>query len=105
MQTDVESENLSIAKRLKSEDFSSQRLLDELSETVEWFAAGPPSMLPWAGTFRGRAKVAEWVKILRANLNYQKWDSHTWLVKNDTVFEFVRAGGIAKATGKPYESD
>lgn len=94
-----------VAKNLESEDFSSQRFLDGLDENVEWFAAGPPSLLPWAGMFRGRNQVAEWVKTLRANLNYQKWNSHTWVVRNDTVIEFVNAGGIARATGKSYESD
>ncbi|MBO0887848.1 nuclear transport factor 2 family protein [Candidatus Bathyarchaeota archaeon] len=105
MQTDVESENLRVAKRLEAADFSSQNFLDGLAEDVEWFAAGPPSLLPWAGTFHGRAEVAEWVKTLRSCLNYQKWDSHSWLAKNDTVIEFVRAGGVARATGKPYESE
>lgn len=105
MQTDIEAENLQVAKRLEAADFSSQNFLDGLAEDVEWFAAGPPSLLPWAGTFHGRAEVAKWVKTLRTNLNYQKWDSHSWLAKNDTVIEFVRAGGVARATGKPYESE
>ncbi len=104
MKTNVEEDNLAVAKRLEAEDFGSQRFLDGLSEDVEWWVAGSPSILPWAGIFKGRANVANWVKILQHNLNYQKWESD-WLVKGDTVVEFVRAAGVAKATGRPYESD
>jgi uncharacterized protein len=104
MQVQTEEENLAVAKSLEAEDFSSQRFLDGLSENVEWWAAGAPNLLPWAGLFRGREAVRNWVKTLRSELNYQKWESE-WMAKGDTVFEFVRASGIAKATGRPYESD
>ena len=104
MQTQAEEDNLMIAKRSESEDFGSQRFLDGLSEDIEWWAAGPPSVLPWAGMFKGRANVANRVKILRHHLNYQKWEPD-WLVKADTVVEFVRASGVAKTTGQHYESD
>lgn len=104
MYAQVEEDNLAVARRLEQEDFGSQRFLEGLSEDVEWWAAGPPNILPWAGVFKGRAKVAEWVKILRSHLNYQKWESQ-WMVKGDTVIEFVHAKGFARTTGQPYESE
>jgi ketosteroid isomerase-like protein len=104
MQTHLEEDNLAVAKRLEQEDFGSDRFLDGLSEDVEWWAAGPPVLLPWAGLFRGRGMVAEWVKTLRSNLNYQEWKSE-WMVKGDTVVEFVQAKGVARKTGKTYESE
>jgi len=63
----LEEDNLAIAKKLEKEDFGSQLFLDGLSENVEWWAAGPPVLLPWAGLFKGRGKVAERVKTLRSN--------------------------------------
>ncbi|SRR6266571_2316768 len=80
MQTQIEEDNLIVAKRLEAEDFSSQRFLDGLSEDIEWWVAGSPGILPWAGVFKGRSSVANWVKVLRDNLNYQKRESD-WLVK------------------------
>lgn len=100
-----EVENLKLAKGLEASDFTSQSFLSGLAEDVEWWAAGPPELLPWAGSFRGRKEVARWVKLLYENLKYQKWDSYEWLAKGDKVIEFTHAAGYAKATGRTYETD
>jgi ketosteroid isomerase-like protein len=104
-----EEENLSIVKRLEAEDFisqtSRQTVMNGLAEDVEWWVAGPPDLLPWAGTFRGHEEVSRCLRASLENLKYEKWDFIDWITKGDDVIEFVHARGYAKATGVRYESD
>ncbi len=103
-----EEENLSIVKRLEAEDGSTQtsiqRFMNSLADDVEWWVAGPPDLLPWAGTFRGHEEVLRCLRASLENLKYEKWDFIDWITKGDDVIEFVHARGYAKATGVRYES-
>ncbi len=98
-------ENLELVKRLDSEDFTSPSFLAELADDVEWWVAGPRDILPFAGTFHGVDEVASWVKVLRENCQYDKWEPVQWLVQGDTVVEIVKAGGRGRKTGRRYESE
>jgi ketosteroid isomerase-like protein len=97
-----EEENLSIVKQLEAEDFSSQTsrqtVMNGLAEDVEWWVAGPPDLLPWAGTFRGHEEVSRCLRASLENLKYEKWDFIDWITKGDDVVEFVHARGYAKDT-------
>ncbi|MBI4416784.1 MAG: nuclear transport factor 2 family protein [Euryarchaeota archaeon] len=72
---------------------------------VEWWAAGPPEVLPWAGSWRGPEAVGRWFDILNGTLEYDAWEPYEYVVQGETVVEFVRAGGRVRANGRRYESD
>ncbi len=101
----MEEDNLRRAREVEAMDFRSQAFLDAMAEDIEWWVAGPPDLLPWAGTFRGREGVARFVETLYKHLKYTRWESFQWIAKSDEVIEFAHAAGHARATGRPYESD
>lgn len=80
-------------------------LFDLLAGDVEWFVLGSTEVLPWAGVFRGRDGVAEWMQKLDAHMEYEKFEPVEFFADGDTVIEVVAAGGRARATGRTFESE
>lgn len=103
-------DNLSILKELLSawrkanETGDFQAFLNGLAEDVEWFAPGPPEIIPWAGTYRGREGWMRWRKLLNETVEYKKFETVKFVAEGDTVVQFIHATDIAKATGRTYES-
>lgn len=77
--------NLELIKRMENADFSSEDFVNGLAEQVEWWVAGPKEILPWAGSYRGREAVREWVAILRENLKYDRWGRLNGWFKEKTL--------------------
>jgi len=75
------------------------------AEDIEWWAAGPPEVLPWAGSFKGREAVERWFSILREALEYDQFEPFQYVAQGHTVVECIRAGGKARTTGRRYASD
>ena len=80
-------------------------VLAHAADDIEWWAAGPPGVLPWAGSFRGREGVARWFQVLNGSLEYDRWDPVETFAAADHVVEIVRAGGRVRSNGRRYESD
>ena len=80
-------------------------LFDLLSDHVEWEVAGSPEVLPWAGKFRGRDAVRRWLEILDEHMDYERFEPLEFFANGDTVIELVLAGGRARASGRPFESE
>jgi uncharacterized protein len=80
-------------------------LFDLLSDDAEWEVAGSPKVLPWAGTFRGRDAVRQWLETLDEHLDYDRFEPLEFFADGDTVIELVRAHGRAKGSGRPFESE
>jgi ketosteroid isomerase-like protein len=80
-------------------------LFDLLSDDVEWEVAGSPEVLPWAGTFRGRDAVRKWIETLDEHMDYERFEPLEFFADGDTVIELVLAGGRARASGRPFESE
>jgi ketosteroid isomerase-like protein len=98
-----ESEALALVARLRPH--GEEPLLPALAVDVEWWVAGPPEILPWAGTFRGRDAVARWFDDLNAIMDYQRFEATEFIAQDDTVVVVHEAQGIARATGRPFASD
>lgn len=79
--------------------------MDLAADDIEWWAAGPPDILPWAGSWRGKDAVARWFEVLNETLEYDTWEPYESLVDGETIVEFVRGGGRVRANGRRYESD
>jgi len=80
-------------------------LFDLLASDVEWFVLGSTELLPWAGVFRGRDGVAEWMQTLDAHMEYEKFEPVEFFTDGDTVIEVVGApcpeSTIALVAGTP----
>lgn len=90
------------AERLHS---YSKAVLSLAADDIEWWAAGPREILPWAGTWRGKEEIARWFQVLNGAVTYDRWEAFEYVAQRETVVEFVRGAGTAKATGRRYESD
>ena len=76
-----------------------------LADNVEWWVAGPPDVLPFAGTWRGLDGMAEFTKRLDETMRYDKVELVRYLVSGDDVAAIFIGEGIARATGKPFHSE
>ncbi|MFN2398627.1 MAG: nuclear transport factor 2 family protein, partial [Gemmatimonadaceae bacterium] len=56
-----------------------------LDDSVEWWVAGPPEMLPFAGTWRGIAGIAEFEQRLGATMRYDRVELRRYMVSGDDV--------------------
>jgi ketosteroid isomerase-like protein len=76
-----------------------------LADSVEWWVAGPPDELPFAGTWRGIAGIAEFERRLNATMRYDRVELRRYLVSGDDVAVVFLGAGVARATGRPFESE
>lgn len=76
-----------------------------LSDSAEWWVAGPPDVLPFAGTWRGIAGIAEFERRLDATMRYDRVELRRYLVSGDDVAAIFLGAGVAKTTGRPFESE
>jgi uncharacterized protein len=98
-----ESEALALVARLRPH--GEEPLLPALAADVEWWVAGPPDILPWAGTFRGRDAVERWFEELNATMDYQRFEATEFVAQGDTVVVVHEASGVARTTGRPFVSE
>lgn len=80
-------------------------MLSYFAEDVEWFVLGPPDILPWAGLHLGREGWIAWRSLLRADVEYSQFDTIRFVSDGENVVQLISAKGVAKETGRPYESN
>jgi uncharacterized protein len=76
-----------------------------LADSVEWWVAGPPDVLPFAGTWRGIDGIAEFERRLSATMRYDRVQLRRYLVSGEDVAAIFNGAGIARASGRPFESE
>lgn len=76
-----------------------------LADDVEWWAAGSPDRLPWAGRVHGPDGVRGWLETLNAHMEYERFELVELYEDEGSVVEVVRASGRARASGRPFESE
>lgn len=84
-----------------------QRLRESglLVDSAEWWVAGPPEVLPFAGTWRGLDGVAEFQRRLGATMRYDTVEVREYLVSGEQVAAIFLGAGVARATGKPFRGE
>jgi ketosteroid isomerase-like protein len=98
-----ESEALALVARLRPH--GEEPLLPALAADVEWWVAGPPDILPWAGMFRGRDAVESWFEDLNATMDYQQFEATEFIAQGETVVVVHKARGVARSTRRPFVSE
>ena len=84
-----------------------QRFSDSgaLADSVEWIVPGPPETLPFAGTWRGIAGIAEFQRRLEATMRYDRVDLREYVASANNVAAIFIGEGVARATGRPFRSE
>jgi ketosteroid isomerase-like protein len=84
-----------------------QRFRDSgaLADSVEWVVPGPPDVLPFAGTWRGLAGIAEFQRQLDATMRYDRVELREYLASANSVAAVFLGEGVARATGHPFRSE
>jgi hypothetical protein len=100
-------ENLELIRKFHDAGTSIQKLRDSdlLAEDVEWWVAGPKDVLPFAGMWRGLEGVAEFHRLLRETMRYDRTDLQRYLADGDAVAAIFIGAGIARKTGRSFESE
>ncbi|MGQ0836180.1 MAG: nuclear transport factor 2 family protein [Gammaproteobacteria bacterium] len=76
-----------------------------LDDNAEWFVAGPPELLPFSGSWRGLAGVAEFQRRLGETMRYDRVELREYLVSGNQVAVIFWGEGVAHATNRPFRSE
>ncbi len=79
-------------------------LLDLMTEDVEWTFQGP-SVIPFAGTRRGREGVAEFFSLVGGNLEFERFEPREFVAQGDTVVVLGFERSRVKPTGRTFEQE
>lgn len=79
-------------------------LLDQLADDVEWTYQGP-SVIPFAGTRRGREGVAEFFSLLGENLEFEAFEPREFVAQGDTVVVVGYERNLIKPAGRTFEQE
>jgi uncharacterized protein len=79
-------------------------VLDLLTDDVEWIQQGP-SVIPFAGTRRGREEVAESFSLLDEHLEFEQFEPREFVAQGDTVVVVGFERSVSKATGHTIEQE
>jgi ketosteroid isomerase-like protein len=62
------------------------------------------SDLPWAGRWRGRAKIDEYFKVMPAALEIREHEHKIWVAEDDMVAVTGLEAGASRISGKDYRA-
>ena len=79
-------------------------LLDLLTDDVEWTLQGP-SVLPFAGTRRGREGVAEFFSLVGETLEFERFEPREFVAQGDKVVVLGFERSAVKPTGRSFEQE
>src|SRR5215212_7260775 len=74
-------------------------LLDLLTDDVEWTMQGP-TVIPFAGTWHGRAGVSQFFSAVAATIEFLQFEPRTLLAQGETVVVLGYEHNRMKPTGR-----
>src|SRR5438270_8720930 len=77
-------------------------VLEALTEDVQWTMQGP-SVIPFAGTFRGREGIAQFFSLLFETLEFEQFEPRKFIGQGDTVVVVGYERDVVKQTGRGFE--
>jgi uncharacterized protein len=103
----LEAQELAIVRWIHEGSGIIQRFRDSgaLADSVEWIVPGPPDVLPFAGTWRGLAGIAQFQRQLDATMRYDRVELREYLASANSVAAVFLGEGVARATGHPFRSE
>jgi ketosteroid isomerase-like protein len=79
-------------------------VLDLLTEDVEWTFQGP-SVIPFAGTFRGREGIEEFYSLVGETLEFEQFEPREFVAQGDMVVVVGYERSVVKQTGRRFEQE
>ncbi len=79
-------------------------LLELLTDDVEWTLQGP-SVIPFAGTRRGREGVAEFFSLVGETLEFEQFEPREFVAQGETVVVLGFERSLVKPTGRMFEQE
>ena len=79
-------------------------LLELLTDDVEWTLQGP-SVIPFAGTRRGREGVAEFFSLVGETLEFEQFELREFVAQGETVVVLGFERSLVKPTGRMFEQE
>lgn len=81
-----------------------EKLREVVSDDLEWWTTGPPDVLPWTGTFRGRDGLRRQSEIVREHLSYDRFDVEEYLADSESVVAIIEGTARVRATNRTFAS-
>jgi uncharacterized protein len=82
-----------------------ETVIDTCAEDSEWFAMGPPSALPYAGTYRGHPQIEKYIAILDDVEESNHLVAQEFIARGDKVIVFGEYIARVNATGVQFKTD
>jgi uncharacterized protein len=79
-------------------------VLDLLTDDAEWTMQGP-SVIPFAGTFRGREGIAQFFTLLDETLAFEQFEPRQFIGQGDTVVVLGYERDVVKQTERGFEEE
>ena len=79
-------------------------VLELLTDDVEWTMQGP-SLIPFAGTFRGREGIEEFFSLLDETVEFEQFEPRKFIGQGDTVVVLGYERDVVKQTGRGFEEE
>ena len=79
-------------------------VMANFAEDIEWIDPGPPA-IPFAGSHRGRAEVAQFFAKLGELVQFTKFEPIDFIAQGDKVICLGFFAGIVRGTGHMFSSD
>ncbi len=79
-------------------------VLDLLTDDVEWTLQGP-SVIPFAGTFRGREGIVEFYSLVGETLEFEQFEPREFVAQGDVVVVVGYERSVVKQTGRRFEQE
>ena len=80
-------------------------LLEMLTEDVDWFTAGSPDAIPYAGQKRGRKEVEGFFTTLAATEDITHFEPREFIAQGDRVVVLGNYKGRVLANSRGYDVD
>lgn len=77
-------------------------VLARLADNIEWWHAGDPSIVSYAGTFRGKEGVVQFFQKLGADVEFTGFETFNYRANGNEVVCDGKVSCIARSTGRAY---
>lgn len=80
-------------------------IMDAIADNAVWEHSGDPALLPFAGTFSGKAEILQFFQLLGGNANHTTFVPSNFREEGSKVINDIYLEGVTRTTGKPYTAN
>lgn len=77
-----------------------QAVISLYADDCEFISPGPPSSIPYAGTYHGPKEIAQFFTKLGESLEFESFEPQEFIAAEDKVIVIGTSVGTARTTGK-----